>query len=121
MTTAQEFVDALVARFPVLQQSYVEHLRDNGELLPHVIFGNGEGFTDRIVDAYKRHGADPLDWRSVLEFLEAHFDQGHQEVDEVVVTNFLDSLPRPNEPGHAIIEELPGRLRKRFDLIRPVG
>lgn len=68
------------------------------------------------MDAYKQHGAEPLDWRSVLEFLEAHFDRGHREVDEVVVTNFLDSLPGPSHPGHALVGELPERLRKRFDL-----
>ena len=121
MTTAQEFVKAFVARFPVLRPSYEEHLRDNGELLPHVVFGIGEGFTDQIVDAYRRHGANALDWRSALEFLEAHFDRGDREVDEVVVTNFLDSLPGPKQPGHALVEELPERLRGRFDLIRPLG
>lgn len=110
-----------MARFPVLRPSYEEHLRDNGELLPHVIFGIGEGFTDRILDAYQQHGADPLDWRRVLEFLEAYFDRGDREVDEVVVTNFLDLLPWPKQPGHALVEELPERLRRRFNLIRPLG
>jgi hypothetical protein len=84
VTTANHFVRAFVARFPVLGPAYEEHLRDNGELLPHVIFGIGEGFTDRIVDAYLRAGVDTLDWRSVLEFLEAHFDRGDREIDKVL-------------------------------------
>jgi hypothetical protein len=61
VTTAREFVEAFVGRFPTLRPLHEEHLRDNGELLPHAIFGIGEGFTDRIVDAYQRHGADALD------------------------------------------------------------
>ena len=54
MTTASEFVQAFVERFPVLQPDYEDHLEAMGELLPHVIFGIGEGFTDRIVEAYLR-------------------------------------------------------------------
>ncbi|MFG2039100.1 hypothetical protein [Dactylosporangium sp. NPDC048998] len=122
MTTADELVQALVARFPVLRPAYEEHLRDAGELLPHVIFGIGEGFTDRVVDAYmQRDPADALDWLAVLEFLEAHFDQGDRDVDELLVTSFLDALPGPTRPGHGLVDELPNRLHTRFNLIRPCG
>ncbi|WP_238015929.1 hypothetical protein KZZ52_10435 [Dactylosporangium sp. AC04546] len=121
MTTANEFVEAFVARFPALRPSYEEHLRDNGELLPHVIFGIGEGFTDRIVEAYVNGESDALDWRGALAFLDAHFDRGDRRIDEVLVTDFLDALPGPHHPGHGLVEELPHRLRTRFDLIRPSG
>jgi hypothetical protein len=119
--TANEFVRAFVARFPVLQPAYEDHLENMGELLPHVIFGIGEGFTDRIVDAYLQGQADALDWRSALEFLEEHFAQGDREVDEVVVTDFLLKLPWRTQPGYALIDQLPERLRARFHLVRPAG
>jgi hypothetical protein len=100
----------------------IEHLRDNGELLPHVIFSIGGGLTDRIVDAYThRDSAEALDWRGVLEFLEAHFDRGERDIDEVLATSFLDGLPGPTQPGHGLVDELPERLRARFTLIRPFG
>jgi hypothetical protein len=67
-TAEEEFVGAFVVRFPVLRPLYEEHRKDMGELLPHVIFGIGGGFTDRIVDAYTREPADVLDWRSAIEF-----------------------------------------------------
>ncbi|MFY1686733.1 DUF7674 family protein [Plantactinospora sp. WMMB782] len=122
VTSAEQFVRDLVARFPALRPGYEEHLRDNGELLPHVFFGIGEGFTDRVVDAYTRDGAaDTLDWRSVLTFLDAYFDRGDRAVDEVVVTSFLDALPWPEQPGYGLVDELPERLRARFHLIRPHG
>jgi hypothetical protein len=121
VTTAKEFVEAFVARFPVLRPSYEEHLRYNGELLPHIVFGIGGGFTDQIVDAYQQQGASPLDWRRVLEFLEAHFDQGDREVDAVVETDFLEVLPWPKQSGYALVEELPERLRRGFNRIRPLG
>lgn len=118
MTTATEFVQAFVDRFPVLRPDYDDHVEDMGELLPHVIFGIGEGFTDRIVDAYLRDD-DPLDWRSVLEFFEEYFDRGDRGIDEVLVTSFLDMLPWPTQPGHGLVDHLPERLHTRFDLLRP--
>ncbi|MEN3611365.1 hypothetical protein AAH979_17620 [Plantactinospora sp. ZYX-F-223] len=122
MASAEEFIRALVARFPALRPSYEEHLQDYGELLPHVVFGIGEGFTDRVVEAYMRDGADDaLDWRSVLEFLDSYFDRGDREVDEVVVTDFLDALPGPKQRGYGLVEELPERLHLRFEQVRPYG
>ncbi|GLY02948.1 MULTISPECIES: hypothetical protein [Actinoplanes] len=120
MTTETEFVQAFVDRFPVLRPDYDDHVEDMGELLPHVIFGVGEGFTDRIVDAYLGDD-DPLDWRSVLMFFEEHFDRGDRGIDEVLVTSFLDRLPWSNQPGYDLVDQLPEQLRTRFDLLRPTA
>lgn len=119
MTTASEFVRAFVERFPVLQPDYEDHLEAMGELLPHVIFGIGEGFTDRIVEAYLREEGGDLDWRGVLDFLDDCFDRGDRGVDEVLVTDFLLRLPWRAQPGYGLIDQLPERLRARFDLVRP--
>jgi hypothetical protein len=119
--TSDEFVRALVAQFPALRLYYEEHLQEMGELLPHVFFGIGEGLTDRVVDAYLRDEIDALDWRGVLDFLDEHFDRGDRQVDEVLVTDFLLAMPGPNQAGHALIDELPERLRTRFMLVRPSG
>jgi hypothetical protein len=121
VSAVEEFIEALVTRFPAFRPWYEEHLRDLGELLPHVVFGIGAGLTDQIVDAYRRGEDAALDWRGVLEFLDAHFDCGDQRIDEVLVTDFLLGLPGPGRPGHELIGELPERLRRRFDLIRPSG
>ena len=105
----------------MIQPYYEEHLRDMGELLPHVFFGIGEGFTDRLVVAFLRDDLDGLDWHSALEFLDANFDRGDRGIDEVLVTDFLLALPGPERPGHALVDELPERLRAQFDLVRPSG
>ncbi|MEV0569991.1 hypothetical protein [Dactylosporangium sp. NPDC050588] len=120
MTTATEFIQALVNRFPALRPDYDDHVEDMGELLPHVIFGIGEGFTDRIVNAYLQED-DTLGWRSVLDFFDEYFDRGDRDVDEVLVTSFLDMLPWPNQPGHGLVDQLPRRLRTRFNLLRPAA
>jgi hypothetical protein len=120
VTTAAEFVQAFVDRFPVLRPDYDVHLEDMGELLPHVIFGIGAGFTDRIEDAYLGKD-DSLDWRSVLEFFDKYVDRGDRDIDEVLATSFLDILPGPDRSGHGLMDQLPERLRTRFDLLRPAG
>jgi hypothetical protein len=120
VTTATEFVQAFVDRFPVFRPDYDDHLEYMGELLPHVIFGIGEGFTDRIVGAYLRKD-DSVNWESMLEFFDEYFDRGDRDVDEVLVTSFLDMLPWPSQPGHGLVDQLPERLRTRFDLLRPAA
>ncbi|MFI7548039.1 hypothetical protein, partial [Actinoplanes sp. NPDC049599] len=50
-----------------------------------------------------------------------YFDRGDRDVDEVLVTSFLDMLPWPNQPGHGLADQLPDRLRTRFDLLRPAA
>lgn len=86
-----------------------------------MIFGIGGGFTDRLVAAYLNGEADALDWRGALDFLDTYFDRGDRCIDAVVVTDFLGALPGLRHPGHGFVEELPHRLRTRFDLIRPLG
>ena len=90
-------------------------------MLPHVIFGIGEGITDRVVDAYVRDGSDELDWRAALRFLDAQLDRGDRDVDVVIGTDFLWALPGPTQSGYGIVAELPENLRKMFDQIRPHG
>lgn len=121
MNTAVQLVEALVERFPVLRPLYEEHVSDNGEVLPYVIFGIGNGITDRVVDAYLRDGSDELDWRAVLRFLDAQIGRGDRDVDDVIGTDFLWGLPGPTRPGYGIVEELPENLRKMFDGVRPHG
>ncbi|MET8150857.1 hypothetical protein ACIBSW_18995 [Actinoplanes sp. NPDC049668] len=118
--TAIEFVQALVDRFPVLRPDLEAHMVNWG-LSPHVWFGVGEGFTDRIVEAYLRDGEDDLDWRGVLDYFDERFDRGDREVDEVLLGEFLYRLPWPGQPGYGLTGRLPERLRARFDLMRPLG
>jgi hypothetical protein len=121
VSVSVRFVESLVERFPVLRPVYEEHIADMGEVLPHVFFGIGGGITDQVVGSYLRRDPDGLDWRAVLAFLDARLGRGEKEVDAVIGTDFLLSLPGPGHLGYGLIRELPPRLRLMFDGLRPQG
>ncbi|GAA0708190.1 hypothetical protein GCM10010199_02930 [Dactylosporangium roseum] len=54
-------------------------------------------------------------------FLEAPFNLGDRDIDELLVTSFLDALPGPTRAGHGLANELLERLHTRFNLVRPCG
>ena len=49
MDWASLFVQDLVGRVPAFEASFQEHLRDHGELPPHVLRGSVREFPDRIL------------------------------------------------------------------------
>ncbi|CAM5227961.1 hypothetical protein STANM309S_01616 [Streptomyces tanashiensis] len=59
------------------------------------------------------------DWRRTLAFLEEQSARGVLGIDEVIVTSFLGDLPSPQEPGHAIVEQLGPVMAAKFVRIRP--
>ena len=113
-----ELVTDLVAQVPGFEEVYETHLDDNGSVLPHVIFWD---ITQEIVTSYLRDEPDPAKWRAALDFLERRFLRDITEVNQVIVTSFLDSLPFAGEPGHGIVDQLGPALTKRYQLIRPHG
>lgn len=112
-------VEDLVARFPVLEDSYASHVFDNtGEALPHVYFYE---VSQEVVRSFVSRDPDALDWRSVLAFLEEQLCRGILEVTEVICTSFLWYLPNPGDPGFEISAHLGPAMTRRFHEIRPGG
>ncbi|WP_420823570.1 DUF7674 family protein [Streptosporangium subroseum] len=108
-------VDELVLRVPELRELYAEHLQDNGEILPHVLFWD---FTQSIVSAYQGELSPPLDWRTAIEFIESAFGVVDEYAQGVISASFLSSLPYPGEPGAGIIEQLGPVLREELAIAR---
>ncbi|MEU5658086.1 hypothetical protein ABZ802_21090 [Streptomyces sp. NPDC047737] len=119
MTADVQLVKDLVSRIPEFEDLYESHVFDeNGTVLPHVFFWD---VTQETVQSYLGADADAPDWRRTLTFLEAQSARGVPGIDEVIDTSFLEYLPFPGEPGHAIVEELGPVLAAKFTRVRPSG
>jgi len=118
MDSGEVLVLALRDRFEPLRPIVAEHLADNaGVLLPHVVFWD---LTQAVVAAFDRPGS-PLDWPEFLRFLDREYAAGDAYLRGIVEVSFLENLPYPAEPGHAIVDALPAGLRTAFDRVRPAG
>ncbi|MFF1926338.1 hypothetical protein ACFVW8_37960 [Streptomyces sp. NPDC058221] len=115
---AVRLVDDLVARVPWFRDLYASHVFNEDTVLPHVFFWD---VAQETVRSYLGADADAPDWRRTLEFLEEQTARGTPGIDEVVVTSFLEYLPFPGNPGHAIVKELGPVLAAKFARVRPAG
>jgi len=105
VTTIDDLVRDLVASAPELNAVLLEHLADNDELLPHVLFGD-------VTRWLVARGPDT----AVLAVLERHMDTGDDEVQNVLVVSFLENLI--GEPGwKAIRRALGPRLRSQLEMM----
>jgi hypothetical protein len=93
---------------------YEEHVADNGEVLPHVLFWD---FTRHIVESYIS-GKEPADWIPALDFLEEAFGVVDDYSRGVISASFLESLPYAGEPGAGIAGHLGPTLRSRLAELR---
>ncbi|MCZ4099792.1 hypothetical protein [Streptomyces sp. H39-C1] len=118
MTRAVQLVRELVARIPEFEDLYVSHEFNNEGVLPHLFFWEVVGET---IDSYLGKDSGLPDWRKTLLFLEDQSSLGISEVNEIIVTSFLDKLPFPGSPGCGIVEHLGPVMAGKFARIRPAG
>ncbi|MFJ3581345.1 hypothetical protein ACIPPS_03770 [Streptomyces sp. NPDC090127] len=121
MTTTSpsvRLVSDLVSHIPEFRGAYENHVFCQGGVLPHVFFWD---VVQNTVRSFLGEDPTAADWRRTLAFLEEQSARGDLGVDEVIVTSFLNDLPYPHEPGHAIVQELGPVMTARFVRIRPGG
>ncbi|MEV7564857.1 hypothetical protein [Streptomyces tanashiensis] len=125
LTSSVQLVSDLVTRIPEFRGVYETHVFHQGGVLPHVFFWDVVQDTVRSflaeVSAEASGAAPVADWRRTLAFLEEQSARGVLGIDEVIVTSFLGDLPSPQEPGHAIVEQLGPVMAAKFVRIRPLG
>lgn len=105
-TSTQALVTQLVQGFPELRSLFDDHLEANGELLPHVFFGD---LTPWLVNSYlaSPNAGPGATWRRVLDQLEHAYEIGDTDVKELLYVSFLEILPYPpDEKGTRISEYL---------------
>ncbi|WP_406061729.1 hypothetical protein OG462_27920 [Streptomyces sp. NBC_01077] len=113
-----QLVSDLVTRIPEFRDVYENHVFHQGGLQPHVFFWD---VVQGAVRSFLGEGPCAPDWRSTLAFLEEQSCRGVLGIDEVIVTSFLGDLPSPQEPGHAIVQQLGPVMAAKFVRIRPLG
>ena len=84
--TALEFVAWLVARHPGLAPLLDECLRDNGELLPHVLFGDVTRYASTLA---RRRELDDLN--RLLDDMDGALDDSDDEVDNLISVSFVEN------------------------------
>jgi hypothetical protein len=92
------FVRSMVVHFSGLGTMLDEHIEANGEILPHVFFGD---VTRYVVGLFRNSEASP-ELHDLLGHLEEAFQRDGPEVRELISVSFLENLPRDSEPGAGI-------------------
>lgn len=118
MSADVQLVKDLVARFPILEDSYESHVFNMDGVLPHVYLYE---VSQEVVQSFVSQDPDALDWRAVLAFLEEQLNRGVLAVSEVIVTSFLWYMPNPGEPGYEIVSHLGPTMSRKFHDVRPGG
>lgn len=112
---AQDFVAELVAEHDGLEPLLEEHKEDNGEVLPHVFFGD---LTQWVVDQHLSADADPTELVPLLTHLERGMADGTDEVKELIAVSFVENLPYPDEDGADIVDRLGPALTAELETQR---
>lgn len=103
MMTIPQLLDALSAAVPDLDALRTEHVREYGELLPHVLFGD-------VTRWLLAHQPQPR----VLQILEDAFLAADAETYDLIAASFVENI----EPGpeYADLRDALGpRLRQLWD------
>ncbi|MEV6427034.1 hypothetical protein [Nocardia sp. NPDC051463] len=118
MYPGAKLLEDMAGQFPEVQESYVCHVENYDEVLPHLFLWD---LIRAIVESALVDDDWLVVWGPVLDFLEARAAQGDTEDINVIDHSFLLSLPCPDSPGYSIINHLGPSMAQRFSQIRPSG
>ena len=108
--TYSEITTALRVALPEFAAEIDEHVVDNDEMLPHVLFGD---LTRFVLDASQRRDDDLV--QRALAFLDAALREGDDAVQNLVGVSFVENVG-PWDPNQAdFIESWPDALRMEAD------
>lgn len=100
MTASRDLAQRLIVDFPQLTPVMDEHLDDQeGELLPYLFM------SDVARWAQTNNDTDPQAVGSLVDWLEAAFASGPQDVKDLIGLGFVEALPYPPE-GAALLLRL---------------
>lgn len=107
------FIEELRRRVPEVEPLYREHLRDNDELLPHVMMGDIARFAEELHGRSTSGSARASEILSrVLEVLENGMSQDEAATRELIVASFLENLDR-SSPSFAQLKNRLGEALSR--------
>ena len=106
--TSSAFVEWLVARHPDLAPILEEHLADDGELLPHVFFGDVTRYASELARRRDAARLDPL-----LRDLDGALTGAGDETDNLIWVSFVENAQGASGDAE---EQLREELRAYPDL-----
>lgn len=107
------FVEELIRIIPDLVAIHQEHVTDNGELLPHVFFGD----VARYVVAKTLDPAAEGTLRLLLNQLEIECERQNPETGELIGVSFLENLCGEIGPLKVLIPMMGPALRRETSVI----
>jgi hypothetical protein len=111
-------VREIAGRLPAVQALLDEHVKDNlGDILPHVFLGNLTRYILSLLPGADAGLSADRSLRELLDHLEASFESGGPEVQELIVVSFLENLPASSEVGSEIREMMGPNLSRELKQI----
>lgn len=110
--TYDNFVKQLLAAAPEISDIHQQHMKDNDEILPHVLLGEVTRF---VINAHRNSNVE-LRTR-ILDFLECAVSSPDDKLQELVVVSFLENLHQAGEDYEGLKKLLGPNLRKNLFLV----
>jgi|HubBroStandDraft_6_1064221.scaffolds.fasta_scaffold69403_2 hypothetical protein len=112
--TYETIVSNLIEEAPDLRSLYEEHLRDYGEILPHVFFGD---LTRFVQEAFTRPPSSPARQigLKIIALLERAGSSDDEKLQELVSTSFLENLDQDGNAFNDIRASLGPTLKKDLE------
>jgi len=107
--TPAELFDRVVKAAPGFEPIRVQHMRDYGELLPHILLGDLRGYLGRAFESDIASGlvAPQLaEVKAVLAILDVALSKKHPLTENAIAVSFVEGLE--DEPHFASLEPLLG-------------
>lgn len=112
------FIDRLCNDFPAIVRIRSKHLRDNGELLPHLFLGDVARHAISLFDTKTKSAEQEL--LMLSGFMEREFVAGTRPVRDLIALGFLENLAGPPEPHWHVRTVLGPELRRAIEEMWPV-
>jgi hypothetical protein len=107
------FLLELVQLLPALRPIYIEHLNDNGEMLPHVLMGDFTRFiVQNVTPPSNEQNVQPI-----LDSLEEALTGGNPELDNLVGVSFVESLQGEEKALKVLVNRVGPALREEIKAI----
>lgn len=107
----------LVSRIPEFSESYEDHKKDQGEINPHVLFGD---FTRFVIDTYRKSKEDTSAkalFERCLDFIEELMTSKEELLHELASVSFLENLWQAKDDYENIKKSLREESRKQMIII----
>lgn len=112
----KEFMLELAALSTDFRSILSDHLKDNGELLPHVLMGDFARFVTLAAENSMMNSEKQLPAASIalLLAMEQQYTDGNVDLQEIIVVSFIENLPSTGASSRLLYNSLGSALREQY-------